>query len=67
MDEKNFIDCDFHDCTLEYSGGPVTFLETAFMRCRWSFSGSAHRTLTKALTVSSANQPVRSVRAGQER
>ena len=45
MDEKNFSDCQFHDCELVYHGGPVTFSETVIMRRRWSFGGSAHRTL----------------------
>ena len=45
LDDKNFIDCQFHDCELVYHGGPVTFLETAIFRCRWSFGGAAQRTI----------------------
>ncbi len=45
LDEKNFIDCEFHNCELQYHGGAVTFLETAILGCRWSFGGAAFRTL----------------------
>lgn len=45
LDGKNFIDCEFVNCELEYHGGPVTFLETAVIGCRWSFGSAAHRTI----------------------
>ncbi|MGI4829426.1 MAG: hypothetical protein ACRYFU_14710 [Janthinobacterium lividum] len=45
LDGKNFIDCQFHECELQYSGGLVTFVETAVIRCHWSFGDAAHRTI----------------------
>ena len=45
LDDKNFIDCELLECVLEYHGGPVTFLETAVIRCKWSFGSAAHRTI----------------------
>lgn len=45
LDDKDFIDCQFRNCELVYSGGLVSFLETAISGCRWSFGGPAHRTI----------------------
>ncbi len=45
LDDKDFMNCQLHKCELVYHGGPVTFLETAIVRCRWSFGGAAHCTL----------------------
>ncbi|MGI4827581.1 MAG: hypothetical protein ACRYFU_05240, partial [Janthinobacterium lividum] len=45
LDDKNFIDCEFLGCQLEYHGGPVTFFESPVIRCHWSFGSAAHRTI----------------------
>ena len=45
IDNKYFMDCTLEDCTLEYSGRPVTFERTQLRRCRYVFRGSARTTV----------------------
>jgi hypothetical protein len=45
IDNKYFIDCTLEDCTLEYSGCPVTFERTHLLRCRYVFRGLARTTV----------------------
>ncbi len=45
LDGKHFIDCTFSNCTLEYSGGPVTLERTHLRRCHYVFFGKAQMTV----------------------
>ena len=45
IDGKYYIGCVFKECDLQYHGGPVMFLETAVVGCRWHFGEAAHRTI----------------------
>ena len=45
IDNKYFIDCTLEDCTLEYSGRPVTFERTHLRGCRYVFHGLAKTTV----------------------
>jgi hypothetical protein len=44
-DKKHFRGCGFRNCTLLYSGLPVTFESCRFHDCRFEFSGAAGRTV----------------------
>jgi hypothetical protein len=44
-DAKHFRDCGFRNCTLLYSGSPVTFESCRFHDCKFGFSGAAGRTV----------------------
>jgi hypothetical protein len=44
-DAKHFRDCGFRNCTLLYSGAPVTFESCRFYECKFRFSGAAGRTV----------------------
>src|ERR1700760_2167640 len=44
-DAKHFRDCGFNNCTLLYSGAPVTFESCRFHDCKFRFSGAAGRTV----------------------
>ena len=39
LDGKNFEDCAFHRCVLEYSGDPMSIQRTEFNECRLRFRG----------------------------
>jgi hypothetical protein len=45
MDAKHFRDCGFQNCTLVYSGSPVTFESCRFHDCKFRFFGAAGRTV----------------------
>ncbi len=45
LDDKQFIDCTFTNCVLEYHGGEVIFDRTQLDRCRHVFYGRARQTL----------------------
>ncbi len=45
VDCKRFIDCSFHQCTLEYSGLPFTLERTRLAGCRYVFFGAARATI----------------------
>ncbi len=45
VDGKQFIDCTFIDCVIEYTGEPVILERTAMLSCRYRFSGPARMTL----------------------
>ncbi len=51
VDDKTFVNCNFLNCELHYGGGPCVFLETSIIGCRWSFGGSARRTLALIQTL----------------
>ncbi len=44
LDGKHFKDCTFTQCTLEYSGGEVTFEKVRLTRCRHVLLGQALQT-----------------------
>jgi len=45
LDDKNFINCRFKNCTLLYSGGDYAWTNTTFENCPINLAGSAQRTL----------------------
>ena len=45
IDDHQFVDCQFTGCTLNYSGRPVSFEQTALRGCRYTFFGAAKMTL----------------------
>jgi hypothetical protein len=45
LDEHHFVNCTFTNCDLVYSGGDWAWANTKFENCRFSFSGSASRTV----------------------
>lgn len=44
LDGKQFRDCIFEDCTLEYSGGDVAFERCSLLRCKHLLYGYARQT-----------------------
>ena len=46
IDDKNFINCFFRNCTLHYSGGDFAWTDTQFENCPVKLSGAAERTST---------------------
>jgi hypothetical protein len=46
LDGESFSDCEFRDCRLVYSGGPLPSFEGCrFDDCEWKFEDAAARTL----------------------
>lgn len=45
LDEKHFIDCTLHGCSLVYLGGGVVFERTHITACKYKFGGHAGRTI----------------------
>ena len=46
LDGATFIDCEFRNATLVYSGGELpSFMGCHFDSCAWTFEGHALRTL----------------------
>jgi hypothetical protein len=46
LDGEEFVDCEFRDARLVYSGGELpTFSGCKFDACEWRFEGAAARTL----------------------
>jgi hypothetical protein len=45
LDENHFVNCKYTNCDLFYSGGDWAWTNTSFENCRFSFSGSASRTI----------------------
>lgn len=46
IDNSEFADCEFHNCTIVYSGsGPVGLNSCAFYSCQWEFTGAANNTI----------------------
>ena len=44
LDGSSFIECNFENCTLIYSGLlPAALNTSSFNNCRWEFSGAATR------------------------
>lgn len=44
IDEKHFVNCKYKNCTLIYSGGDFSWVNTTFEACQISLAGSAQRT-----------------------
>ncbi len=46
LDGEHFADCEFQDCRLVYTGGPVpSFSNCRFVNCEWRLDDAASRTL----------------------
>ena len=45
IDNKHFVNCNFSNCILEYSGTNVSFESTHLRGCRYVFHGRARQTL----------------------
>ncbi len=45
LDDTEFCDCTFIDCTLEYEGGFIAFERSVMRRCHYVFLGQARRTV----------------------
>jgi len=46
LDDHSFINCQFVDCQLLYSGGDYAWDKTTFDNCQLAFQGAANRTAT---------------------
>jgi len=44
LDEKTFVNGDYTDCTLIYSGGEFNAINTKFNNCKVNLAGAAQRT-----------------------
>ena len=52
LDGDSFVDCEFRDCRLVFSGGePPTFSGCRFDDCEWKFEDAAARTLAQLKLV----------------
>ena len=46
LDNNEFIECSFDECTLQYAGtGPVALIGCTFVNVQWVFVGAAQQTL----------------------
>ena len=46
LDGESFIDCQFQDCRLVYSGGQApSFKDCKFVKCEWKIDGAAAETM----------------------
>ncbi len=46
LDNNEFLQCSFDECTLQYSGtGPVSLVGCTFNKVQWTFDGAAQETL----------------------
>lgn len=58
LDGEHFMDCEFRECDLIYSGGEVpAFSGSNFDDCRWLFADAAERTLAYVRTIRAAGHP----------
>ncbi len=46
LDDRNFINCKFANCTLYYSGADFALLNTRIENCKVTLSGAAQRTVS---------------------
>jgi hypothetical protein len=46
LDDKEFIDCQFVNCKLEYSGGLCVIKNVRQINCMYTFLGPAWHTIT---------------------
>lgn len=46
IDNKHFVDCQYIDCTLYYSGEDFEITNSSFANCKVSLGGPAQRTAT---------------------
>jgi len=44
IDDKNFVNCRYKDCTVLYSGGDFGWVNTFFENCQVNLAGSAQKT-----------------------
>src|SRR5688572_1669058 len=46
LDNNEFVECSFDECTLEYAGkGPVAMIGCTFINVQWVFVDAAQQTL----------------------
>lgn len=45
IDNRSFVQCTLINCTLEYSGEPVSFHTSRLSQCKYVFLGPAKRTV----------------------
>jgi hypothetical protein len=61
IDDKNFINCQFINCTLIYSGGDFAWTNTKFENCRITLAGAAQRTAAVMATFGIIKPPLQQV------
>lgn len=58
LDDTHFVNCQFTNCTLSYSGADYALTNTTFNNCPFSFVGPAHRTFTLLGMMGAIKPPV---------
>ena len=56
LDDKHYVNCQFTNCRLIYSGGDYVLTETKLENCQFTLAGAAQRTVGLLAMMGALNQ-----------